>query len=92
MTQEQRENLKKRLLYKSANRGCKETDIIFERFLPTHIDSMNINALLSFEKILNEDDGDIYDWIIRKKTPPPHLDRDMIRQMAVCIIPKVETK
>ncbi|CAN0606490.1 unnamed protein product, partial [Ectocarpus sp. 12 AP-2014] len=57
-----REELLKKLLYQSCNRGCKETDLIIGQFAKLNLDKMNAYELKTFEEILQMNDADIYDW------------------------------
>lgn len=65
-----REELLKKLLYQSCNRGCKETDLIIGQFAKLNLHKMNACELKTFEEILQMNDADIYDWYTRK-TPLP---------------------
>lgn len=65
-----REELLKKLLYQSCNRGCKETDLIIGQFAKLNLDKMSAYELKTFEEILQMNDADIYDWYT-KKTPLP---------------------
>lgn len=65
-----REELLKKLLYQSCNRGCKETDLIIGQFAKLNLHKMDSYELRTFEKILQMNDADIYDWYT-KKTPLP---------------------
>ena len=57
---------KKRALYRSIYRGCKETDILLGRFARNDIDNMNENDLSLYEEILNMGENDIYNYLIEK--------------------------
>ncbi|WPY01457.1 Succinate dehydrogenase assembly factor [Candidatus Trichorickettsia mobilis] len=61
--------IRKKLLYKSKHRGCKETDLILGKFAEEFIFSMNSSELTEFAKILEQNDADIYDWCSGKTTP-----------------------
>lgn len=68
----------KKLLYQSNYRGCKETDLIIGTFAKKHINSMSIQELLEFEKILSYADNDLYNWYIGKKTVPIEKKSDLL--------------
>lgn len=70
MNIENREQLLKKLLYQSCNRGCKETDLIIGQFAKLHLKKMSNYELKNFEKILQMNDADIYDWYTKKKPLP----------------------
>ena len=54
------ENLKKRLVYRSQYRGTKEMDKLIGSFVESHIDKLNINELNELEIFLNVDDDTLY--------------------------------
>ncbi len=60
----------KRLRYRSWHRGCKETDLILGQFSESGLDRLDPPLLQVYERLLDEDDADIWDWI-SGKTPPP---------------------
>ena len=61
---------RKKLIYKSANRGWKETDILLGEFTKQNITKMNYEELKMLDLILDESDLDIFNWITKKITPP----------------------
>jgi antitoxin CptB len=81
LDQQQRHLFIKKLLYKSKNRGCKETDLILGRFAEKFIDKMNIDELIEFAKILDQNDADIYDWYIAKTSLPSDLNSTTMNKL-----------
>jgi antitoxin CptB len=67
MDQEQR---LKRLRYRSWHRGCKETDLVLGQFADERLASLNPELLGVYERLLDEDDVEIWDWLIGKTQPP----------------------
>jgi antitoxin CptB len=67
---ENKEMLKKGLLYRSVHRGCKETDILVGKFAEAKLDVMSDAALALFGEFIVEDDAEIYDWILNKSDTP----------------------
>jgi antitoxin CptB len=63
------ENIKK-LMYKATHRGTKELDLILGRFLTLCGLQMPQNSQENFARFLDEQDPDIYDWILGYKVPP----------------------
>lgn len=59
----------KRLTYRSWHRGCKETDLILGRFADLHLASASPKLLDAFERLLDEDDADIWAWLTGKEAP-----------------------
>ena len=60
------ELLKKQIIYRSAHRGSKETDILLGDFVKKHITSFNNKDLKDLEKILSVDDEILYRWYFNK--------------------------
>ena len=53
------ENLKKRLIYRSQYRGTKEMDIFVSSFVKSIIDSLSIDDLKDLDLLVNMNDEDI---------------------------------
>jgi antitoxin CptB len=64
-----RELIIKKLLYRSNNRGCKETDILLGSFANNHLNQLNEQDLLEYSNLLEQPDNDIYNWITNKSYP-----------------------
>ena len=58
-----------RLVWRSR-RGIREMDILFQRFLELRYDGLSGTDKAAFDKLLDEDDPDIMNWIMEKETPP----------------------
>lgn len=76
-----REQLLKKLLYQSCNRGCKETDLIIGQFAKLNLNKMNDSELTIFEEILQMNDADIYDWYTKKKPLPEEKSSKLMLQI-----------
>jgi antitoxin CptB len=59
----------KRLRYRSWHRGVKETDLILGKFADERLESLSPALLDDFERLLEENDADIWDWIVGKCAP-----------------------
>ena len=64
------ETYKKKIIYKASHRGSKEMDILLGNFINKYIDLFNENELQQFDLILDNDDDDIYQWILGKSDIP----------------------
>jgi len=64
------EILRKKLLYKSVHRGCKETDILLGEFAKQKLSDFNFEQLLLYKDFIEEDDLKIYNWLLRKEDFP----------------------
>ena len=54
------ENLKKRLIYRSQYRGTKEMDKLIGSFVKSNINIFDLSQLKELEKLLNVDDDTLY--------------------------------
>ena len=57
---------RKRLLYLSQHRGMKEADILIGSFAAQHLASMSLPQLERYERLLEEEDADLMDWLMGK--------------------------
>jgi antitoxin CptB len=73
------ETRRKRLYFQSAHRGTKESDLLLGAFADEHLPSFTPAQLDSYEALLNENDGDIYDWVTGRRAPPPEMMTDVLR-------------
>lgn len=69
-TQSSIESRKKRAIYQSWHRGCRETDQILGKFCDEHVQDMNEAEMTLFEAFLEEDDADIWAWLVGKQICP----------------------
>lgn len=66
----QNEILKKKLLYRSTHRGCKEMDLMLSTFIKSKIDSFEPDGLALLDDFINENELEIMEWIIESKNIP----------------------
>jgi antitoxin CptB len=71
----------KQLLYRSNNRGCKETDILLGNFAKKYLNNMTDQELQDFAIILEQDDVEILDWITGKDNPPEKLNNSVMYKL-----------
>ncbi len=57
-------SLHKKLFYRSIKRGCKELDEIIGNFAKLHLNEFTNDELVTYEKVLDMSDHDIYDALI----------------------------
>ncbi len=65
----EQESRRKRLLYRSWHRGCKETDIVLGQFAEENLGKLSPEQLDTFESLLDEQDWDIWNWLTGKTMP-----------------------
>ena len=80
-----RDSLIKKLKYRSNYRGNKEMDIIFARFNDKHLDNLPLDQLYEFEKIINQQDADLYLWIQNPELTPENISKDIILAMSLTV-------
>jgi len=64
-----KENRLKRLYFRSAHRGSKETDLVLGTFASAHLSAMDDAQIDEFEAFLEESDNVIWDWVSGKSLP-----------------------
>ena len=61
---------RKRLLFRTAHMGMKETDALLGRFAKAHVADLNDEQLDQFENLMTQADADLFDWIIERRPAP----------------------
>ena len=64
----------KRLKLRSMRRGIKEMDIILSGFAREHLMAMSEEQLDIYEKFLNENDQDLYQWVSGQEIVDKHYE------------------
>lgn len=70
MTEISHETRLRRVRYRSWHRGCKETDVILGRFADEKLETLSPEQLTVYEKLLDEQDVDIWNWLVGKEAAP----------------------
>ena len=73
----------KRMKMRSMRRGMKEMDFILMQFAENNLDSMDLHRLDAYEKLLNENDQDLYQWISGQVEPPERVAKMVFEIRAV---------
>ena len=60
----------KKLKFRAWHRGFREADLILGPFADSHGHELASAELETFERLLEQPDPDIYDWIARRAEPP----------------------
>ena len=77
------EALRRKLGFRAWHRGTREADLLIGSFADRHLPEFGPDELRQFERLLTENDPDIYDWMTgRKPVPREHANRvtDLLRQ------------
>lgn len=74
------DNFRKKLLYRSLHRGCKETDLLLGKFAEKHIPNMSDGELKEWNTILDQTDSDIVSWVMGRMDVPEHLQSEVMKR------------
>jgi len=76
---------RKRLYMRSIRRGIKEMDLILQAFSDKVLDTMDADQLALYDRLLSENDHDLYQWVSGQASEPtPYQDlMDQIRAGAI---------
>ncbi len=69
---------RKRLLFQSHHRGTKEADHLMGGFADRHLADLDDAALDRFEALLDDADGDLFDWITQRRPVPADRASDVM--------------
>jgi antitoxin CptB len=64
------EALRRKLAFRAWHRGTREADLLVGSFADRYLPGFDQTSLLQFESLLQENDPDIYDWMLGLQTPP----------------------
>ena len=70
---ENRQTRLKRLHMRSMRRGIKEMDLILSAFAQAELERMAPETLDLYDRLLEENDQDLYAWVTGQATPPADL-------------------
>ena len=80
---------RKRLLYQSRYRGTQEADLLIGGFAERHLFSLTAAQLDSYEKLLDESDVDLVNWLTGRSEPPEDLRSDVLMLLLNFKLPTV---
>jgi len=69
---------KKAKLTWHCRRGMLELDLILQRFLAHHVDTLSDSQIELFERLLTAQDPDLYAWLMGYETPVDKELRDIV--------------
>ena len=67
---EAQENRRKRLKFRAWHRGTREMDLLLGSFADAHIPGFSDAELDEFERLLENSDPDLYNWVSGRETAP----------------------
>jgi antitoxin CptB len=71
----------KRIIYRARHRGMQETDLLLGRFAERRLDGLSPDQLDRFERLLDQPDNDLFDWITDKRPAPAAFDHDVLAML-----------
>jgi len=74
--------LRKKLLYRSTHRGCKEMDLILSDFVKESLNKLNFHETQELESLLNENELEIRKWIV-ENIDVPEKYKDLINKINI---------
>lgn len=72
---------RKRLLFRSWHRGTKEADLLLGSFAEANLATFSPADLACYENLLEQEDADLWDWMIGHSEPPAELDTPVMRAL-----------
>jgi antitoxin CptB len=70
-----------RLRYRAWRRGFSEADLILGPFTDLHAPTFTDEQLDRYEALLDQDDHDLYDWIIDRRPTPAAFDDEIMAML-----------
>lgn len=67
------DTLRARLVYQCRKRGILETDLILSTFAKEHLKVLSHQDCKDLDRLLEENDWDIYYWATEERVPPPKI-------------------
>jgi antitoxin CptB len=78
------------LIYRSWHRGSKETDILLGDFAKSQIHTLNEEELAVYTTLIEENDWDIYEWILNEEITVPQEYASIITKIRTFNIAKIK--
>ncbi|KAL7680332.1 putative flavinator of succinate dehydrogenase [Plasmopara halstedii] len=72
---------RKRIIYRSKQRGWLEVDLLLGRWASENVMQLSSDQLQQYEDILNEETIDIFNYISGKCSVPKRLDTPMMKRL-----------
>ena len=71
----------RKLIYRSWHRGTKELDMILGKFAESNLHNLNETELNEYLVILDEEDPDLYQWLVNNQNPNKNIDMNIINKI-----------
>lgn len=86
-SEEDLENFRKRLVYRSWHRGTREMDLIMGSFVDRHIQGFSQDQLMQYYDILCDNDPDLYNWISGREALPEDKKSPVMEMLVAHQVP-----
>jgi len=74
---------RKKIAFRAWHRGFREADLILGAFADAYLAGLSDGELDRFERLLEEADHDIYNWIIERTPTPPQFETDIMSKLRI---------
>ena len=71
----------KKLKLRAWRRGFREADLILGPFADSHVSGFTDTDLDWFERLLEQPDQDLYDWILERTPTPAEFDGPLMNKL-----------
>jgi antitoxin CptB len=71
----------KKIGFRAWHRGFREADLILGAFADARLTAMSAAELDLFERLLEQEDHDIYDWIVGRSPTPSEFDNAIMNDL-----------
>jgi len=78
---EELESRRRKLSFRAWHRGFKEADLYMGRFADAELAGMSAEELDAFEHLLEQQDQELYAWIIGRESTPVEFDTPMMTRL-----------
>jgi antitoxin CptB len=72
---------RRRLLFRATHRGTHETDLLIGGFVAARLDLLTEADIDALERVMDQPDTDLADWLTGRVAIPPEADSPMLRAM-----------
>lgn len=75
------QNIRKKLIFRSGHRGTKEMDMLMGSFAEKYVPNFTEDELKTYEELLQENDPNLYNWIIGKEDAPDKIQSEIFTRL-----------